>query len=193
PVPSLPSTPTLPIVTNLLGTLTGISSTLSSISNSIGQILTPTVNILDPNVLSQVGSIVTSLGSSGPLSFAINEAILQAQRLQTTLSIAESILLVRRLNNEVVQAFSQLLQALEDHRLQLGQASSSTSTTQDSSYSPPDLIRGIFSGLNLSLRGQISLNDQLVKVLDPSVQAPGQAVSDAMRNLLSISLDIYRA
>ncbi|WQF89355.1 hypothetical protein CDEST_14369 [Colletotrichum destructivum] len=96
------------------------------------------------------------------------------------------------LNNEVVQGFSQLIQALQDHRSQLGQASTSTSTTQDSSYSAPDLIRGIFSGLNLSLRTQISVNDQLVKVLDPSVQAPGQAVSNAMRNLLSISLDLYR-
>ncbi|GKT45862.1 uncharacterized protein ColSpa_06043 [Colletotrichum spaethianum] len=169
--------------------LGSISTALTTINNNINKVITPNINILDLSVLTQIGSIVASLGVGGPLYPAINNALAQAQKLGTTLSPADSTLLIQRLNNEVVQSYGALLQALDTRKSQLGQVP--TNGLLAGLVGATNLLRGIFNNLNLSLTRQLALNQALVKVLDPTLQAPGKAVTDAIQNLLKISLDLY--
>ncbi|GKT66411.1 PPE family protein [Colletotrichum tofieldiae] len=133
-----------------------------------------------------------SLGTNGLLYPAISQALVQAQKLRTTLSAAESVLLIQRLNNEVVQSYSSLLQALDSRRSQIGQAPTTNTGLLGGLLGATSLLRGIFNNLNLSLTRQIALNEQLVKVLDPAYQTPGRAVTEAMQNLMKISISIYQ-
>ncbi|KAK2052781.1 hypothetical protein LY76DRAFT_650320 [Colletotrichum caudatum] len=167
-----------------------ISQTLSGINDNLTEIFQPDVNILDPPVLRRLSDLVNSLGTTGPLYSALSLTLAQARTLDTILSTTESEALIRNLNNDIVQSYSELLDGLNSRKSQLVQASAEGIATNV--LGATTLIKGIFNNLNLGLRRQIDLNNYLVRIIDPTYRLQAIQVTTAMQVLLNISIDIFR-
>ncbi|KAK2026343.1 hypothetical protein LX32DRAFT_594981, partial [Colletotrichum zoysiae] len=197
-LPNLPTAPssaptpsvTPPGATALFELVDLISTTLSAINDNLNEIFQPNVNILDPPVLNRLSDLVNSLGTTGPLYSALSLTLAQARNLGTILSVAESEVLIRNLNNDVVRSYSELLDGLNSRRAQLARASAIGLATNV--LGATTIIRGIFNNLNLGLRRQIDLNNYLVRIINPAYRPQAVQVTTAMQVLLNVSIDIFR-
>ncbi|KAK1963135.1 hypothetical protein LY78DRAFT_585332, partial [Colletotrichum sublineola] len=183
-------TATSPSVSVLLDRLGGIATTLSAINNSLSRIVL-VGNLLNALVLNSLRQVVDSLGPSGSAYKALESALAQAQTLRTPLTPGESVLLIQTLNNQVVQSYSVLLQELDNRKSQIVQASRSGGIV-NSLLRTTDFVGNVLRNLNLTLPKLVELGNQLVKVLDPAYQEQGKQVTDAMQNLMWISIDAFQ-